>query len=83
MAPSEDDRKRVERSYFRFAGVGVEYFATLAVLALLGVWLDSRFGTSPLLTIVLAFVGFVAATWNLIRTVLRSEDSPGDPDSEQ
>ena len=80
MASSQDDRKRAEQSYLRYAGAGVEFFATLAVLSLFGVWLDGRLGTSPVLTIVLTFVGFGAATWNLIRSV--SVRTPPSHDSD-
>lgn len=75
MAPSEIDQDRVQWSYLRFAGTGIEFFATIALLSILGTYLDGRFGTSPILTIVLAFFGFAAATWNLIRTVGRTNQS--------
>jgi F0F1-type ATP synthase assembly protein I len=65
-----DDRKRVERGYLQFAGVGVQYAATILILTLLGIWLDDKAGTAPLLTVVLLLLGFVGATWSLVRTVL-------------
>ena len=65
-----DDRKRVERSYLQFAGVGVQFAATILILTLLGIWLDDKAGTAPLLTVVLLLLGFVGATWSLVRTVL-------------
>jgi ATP synthase protein I len=73
MAPSDDDQKRIEQSYLRYTGAGLEFFAGIAVLTIIGVWLDGRFGTSPVLTIVFAFVGFAASTWNLVRSVFPSE----------
>src|SRR5581483_4733082 len=45
----DDERGRVERSYLRFAGVGVQYGLTVLFMTLLGIWLDKRFGTAPLL----------------------------------
>jgi len=72
-----DDRKRVERQYLRFAGVGVQYAATIVVLTLLGIWLDDRAGTAPLLLLVFLLLGFVGATWSLIRQVLGSDDERG------
>ena len=65
-----DERKRVERQYLRFAGVGVQYAATILVLTLLGIWIDSRAGTAPLFLLVLLLIGFVGATWSLIQQVL-------------
>lgn len=74
MDSSEKDQNRVQWSYLRYAGTGIEFFSTIAVLTLLGTFLDGRFGTSPVLTIVLAFLGFAAATWNLIRSVSRTSE---------
>ena len=69
-----DDRKRVERSYLRFAGVGVQYALTILVMTLLGIWLDERAGTAPLFLLVLLLLGFIGATWGLIQQVLRPDD---------
>ena len=49
MAPPETDQNRVQWSYLRYAGIGVEFFAGLAALTILGVFLDGRLGTSPIL----------------------------------
>lgn len=73
-----DDRKRVERSYLRFAGVGVQYALTILVMTLLGIWLDERAGTAPLFLLVLLLVAFVGATWGLVRQVLRPDDDKRD-----
>jgi F0F1-type ATP synthase assembly protein I len=72
-----DDRKRVERSYLQFAGVGVQFAATILLLTLLGIWLDGRAGTGALFTVVFLLFGFVGATWSLVRTVL-GPTKPGD-----
>ena len=65
-----DDRKRVERQYLRFAGVGIQYAGTILILTLLGIWLDNRAGTAPLFLLVFLLLGFIGATWSLIRQVL-------------
>jgi F0F1-type ATP synthase assembly protein I len=70
----EDEGKRVERQYLRFAGVGVQYAVTILVLTLLGIWLDGRAGTAPLFLLVFLLLGFVGATWSLIHQVLGSDD---------
>jgi len=80
MTASDDDRKRTEQSYLRYAGSGVEFFATIVVLTLLGLWLDGRFGTAPVLTIVFTFLGFAGATYNLIRSVLPPSRPPHERD---
>ena len=64
--------------YLRFAGVGVQYALTILVLTLAGIWLDERFETAPLFLIVLLLVGFVGATWSLVRQVLGEDAKPED-----
>jgi F0F1-type ATP synthase assembly protein I len=73
-----EDRRRVERKYLRFAGVGVQFALTILLLTLAGIWLDGRLGTSPLFTVGLLLLGFVGATWSLVRTVLEP-DKPKKP----
>jgi F0F1-type ATP synthase assembly protein I len=71
-----DDRKRVERQYLRFAGVGVQYAATILVVTLLGIWVDGRAGTGSLFTVVFLLLGFVGATWSLVQQVLGPPSKP-------
>lgn len=75
----EDESKRVERKYLRFAGVGIQYGLTILLLTLLGIWLDGRFHTGPLFTILLLLLGFVGATWSLVKQVL----GPDKPDKKE
>ncbi len=72
-----DDRKRVERQYLRFAGVGVQYALTVLVMTVIGIWLDERAGTAPLFLLVLLLLGFGGATWSLIHQVLGGSDQRG------
>lgn len=65
-----DDRKRVERQYLRFAGVGIQFALTILLLTLLGIWVDGRLETGELFTVVLLLLGFVGATWSLVKQVL-------------
>ena len=76
LASPDSERRRVERGYFRFAEVGVQYGLTIVVLTVLGIWLDGRLGTRPLCTIVLLAVGFIGATYSLIHTVLGPAKGP-------
>jgi ATP synthase protein I len=75
----EDDRNRTERKYLRFAGVGIQFALTILLLTLLGIWLDERFGTGVLLTVVFLLLGFAGATWSLIQQVLK----PDKPDRKE
>lgn len=75
--PGDERPGKAERSYLRFAQVGMEYGLTIVAMTVLGLWLDGRLHTSPLFTIVLLFAGFGVATWNLIRTVMAPDPRPG------
>lgn len=79
VTPGDDDRRRVERSYLRFAAVGVQFAASIFLLTILGIWLDGRFHTAPLFTIVGLLIGFVGATWTLVHTVLGPDQGPDRP----
>lgn len=75
-----DDRRRVEKGYFRFMEVGVQFGVTIVLLTLLGIWLDHHFHKSPLFTIIFMLFAFVAATYNLIRAVLAPDRAADKPD---
>jgi F0F1-type ATP synthase assembly protein I len=72
-----DDRKRVERQYLRFAGVGVQYAATILVLTLGGIWIDHKAGTGAVFTVLFLLAGFVGATYSLVRQVM-GPSKPGN-----
>lgn len=51
---------------------------TILLLTLGGTWLDKRFETGAIFTVVLLLLGFVGATWSLVRAVL-APDETDDP----
>jgi len=60
-----------------FAGIGVQFAATILIFVFLGVWLDRRLGTSPWLLLVCVFVGAAGGFYSMYRkmTAARSRDS--------
>lgn len=66
--PSNQPPRR-DDSFARYAGLGMQYAATIAALALLGAWADKRLSSSPWLLLAGALVGFLAATFSLVRHV--------------
>lgn len=54
-------------SWIRYSGIGLELAGATAGLALLGYWIDGRFGTSPWGLLVGVTVGIVGGLFNLIR----------------
>lgn len=53
-----------------YLGLGSQLAATIILMFFLGHWLDSEFGTEPILTIVFAFIGGTVGVYNFIKTVL-------------
>ena len=57
-----------------YVGLGLQLGLTVTVSVFIGIWLDGNFETSPVLTIVFAFLGVFAGMYNFIKTVLKSDD---------
>jgi ATP synthase protein I len=59
----------IPNDYARFAGLGLQFGATLLLFGALGWWLDAKFGTSPWLLITGLFTGAGIAFYALIRAI--------------
>jgi F0F1-type ATP synthase assembly protein I len=59
-----------------FAGVGMQFSATIVVFALAGIWLDKRLGTSPWLVILMVFSGAGLGFWSMYRKMIRPGGKP-------
>lgn len=53
-----------------YLGLGVQLAASIVLMFFLGYWLDKKLSTSPLLTIIMSFLGGFAGIYNVIKTVL-------------
>jgi len=62
----------------RYAGVGVQFAATLGVFTYVGYWADGKLGTSPWLMIVGVFVGFGGGLTSLVYKVSPKSRSTDD-----
>lgn len=54
-----------------FAGIGIQFAATILVFTFAGVWLDRRFGTSPVFILLGVFVGAGGGMYSMYRLVTR------------
>jgi ATP synthase protein I len=72
--------ERRSPSWIRYSGVGLELAGATAGLALVGYWIDGRFGTAPWGILGGVVLGLVGGLYNLVKESLdaireaRSED---------
>ena len=53
----------------RYAGLGLQFTATVGLLALAGYWLDGKLGTLPLFLLLGVLLGFLGAMVSIVRQV--------------
>jgi len=53
--------------WVRYSGVGIELAGATAGLALVGYWIDGKFGTSPWGILIGVVIGIVGGLYNLVR----------------
>jgi F0F1-type ATP synthase assembly protein I len=59
-------------AWVRYSGVGFELAGATAGLALIGYWIDGKFGTSPWGILVGVFIGIVGGLFNLVKQSLEA-----------
>ncbi len=58
-----------ENNTLRHLSGGLEFAVFVTLAALLGTWIDTRLNTSPWFLVAMLIVGFVGATWLLLRSL--------------
>ncbi|MGH7593211.1 MAG: AtpZ/AtpI family protein [Gemmatimonadales bacterium] len=76
MKRPEDDTSKGMGEGYALMSVGITFALTIAAFVLLGLWLDHRLGTTPLLTIIATFAGMGLGGFWLYQRV--SRQSRGD-----
>jgi F0F1-type ATP synthase assembly protein I len=72
--------------WIRYSGVGLELAGATAGLALIGYWVDGRFGTRPWGVVLGAIIGLVGGLYNLVKESLaavreaQADDKSADSD---
>jgi ATP synthase protein I len=57
-------------AWIRYSGVGLELAGATAALALVGYWVDGKFGTSPWGILIGVFIGIVGGLYNMVKESL-------------
>jgi len=73
-------RERIIKELGPYLNLGMQLVVTIALMALLGWWLDKKFDTEPWLMVILSFLGAVAGMVNFIKIALAStkKEKKGD-----
>ena len=70
------------QGWVRYSGVGLELAGATAGLALVGYWVDGKFGTSPWGILGGVFIGIVGGLYNLVRESLAAiREAKSDDDA--
>lgn len=72
----EPDKLKGARNLYKdvgpYIGLGLQLAVTVTAMVFLGIWLDEKFDTTPLLTIICAFFGVFAGMYTFIKSVLKA-----------
>jgi ATP synthase protein I len=55
-----------------YLGLGLQLAVTVTIMVFIGVWLDGKFNSDPVLTIIFAFLGVFAGLYTFIKSVLKA-----------
>jgi ATP synthase protein I len=64
------DYSKTTREIGSYLGLGTQLAATIILMFFLGRWLDQKFETEPILTLLFAIFGGFAGMYNFIKQVL-------------
>lgn len=60
-----------DNSWVEYLGLGTQLAASVVIMVFIGVWLDKKFNTEPILTLVFSFVGVIGGLYNFIKAVIK------------
>ncbi len=72
----EPDKLKGASNFYKdvgpYIGLGLQLAVTVTAMVFLGIWLDNKFETQPILTVVLSFFGVFAGLYTFIKSVLKA-----------
>ena len=69
--------------WVKYSGAGLELAGATAGLALVGYWIDGKFGTAPWGILVGVLIGLVGGLYNLIKQSLAAMREAGNDDAKR
>lgn len=72
----EPDKIKGTNNFYKdvapYVGLGLQLAVIVTVMVFVGIWLDGKFETKPILTVVFAFLGVFAGMYTFIKSVLKA-----------
>ena len=68
-----NENKEIYKSIAPFINIGLQMALTIGAFVFLGLWLDEKFATSPLWTLILAAIGIFGAFYSFIKKIINLE----------
>ncbi|GBD87908.1 putative F0F1-ATPase subunit [bacterium BMS3Abin03] len=63
---------KVYREIGPYLGLGMQLALTVTIMVFVGFWLDEKFDTKPVLTVVFSLLGVFAGMYNFIKNAINS-----------
>ncbi len=70
---------KTDSKLIEYSGIGVQLSATILVFLFAGIWLDGKFNTKILFTIIFVVIGFIGGFYKLYLTVKELEKKNNKP----
>jgi ATP synthase protein I len=67
----EEELSNTYKEIGPYLSLGLQLAITVTVMVFIGIWLDGKLKTTPILTVVFAFLGVFAGMYNFIKSVTR------------
>mgnify|MGYP000915960666 CR=1 FL=1 len=68
----EEGISNAYREIAPYLSLGLQLAVTVTIMIFIGIWLDGKFNTKPILTVVFAFLGVITGMYNFIKSVTKS-----------
>ncbi|MFO7446106.1 MAG: AtpZ/AtpI family protein [Ignavibacteriaceae bacterium] len=69
---NDEGLSKIYREIGPYIGLGMQLAVTVGIMVFIGIWLDGRFETTPMLTVIFAFLGVFIGMYAFIKTVMKS-----------
>lgn len=58
-----------DSSFLKYSGIGFQLVAVILIFLFIGIWLDGKFGTKFIFTLVLTLIGFFGGFYSFYLTI--------------